>query len=259
MNKFIVLVFVFFIGCKETETAKLISGIKLHTIKIKMKPVLILDAGHGAIDPGAINDSLNLYEKNVTRKIVDAVLAIIDTNKISVVQTRPADSNIHRHDRINLANTHNPDMLLTVHINYDKDTSYNGFEMAISDSLVTKMDEKDTISISNPNKLKAEKMATTFSNKVAGLFPKMRHRKIKIRSDRIWMICAGNYPSLLLEFGFISNKNDLEFITDKKSIKKLAMGIVESIYKELLPITKTKHKSKNYSKTKIKKKILSEA
>jgi N-acetylmuramoyl-L-alanine amidase len=259
MSRYIVLIFVFFLGCKAKEPAKPIGTIKLRTIKFRAKPVLILDAGHGAIDPGAINDSLNLYEKNVTRKIVDAVLAIIDTNKISVVQTRPADSNIHRHDRINLANTYHPDLLLTVHINYDKDTSYNGFEMAISDSLVTKMDEKDTISILNPNKVKAEKIATTFSNKVAGLFPKMRQRKMKIRDDRIWMICAGNYPSVLLEFGFISNKNDLEYITDKKSIKKLAAGIVESIYKELLPITKTKHKTKSNGKVKIKKKILSEA
>jgi N-acetylmuramoyl-L-alanine amidase len=244
MSRYIVLVFVIFIGCNAREMAKPIGNIKMHAIKFRAKPLLILDAGHGAIDPGAINDSLNLYEKNVTRKIVDAVLAIIDTNKISVVETRPADSNIHRHDRINLANTYNPDLLLTVHINYDKDTSYNGFEMAISDSLVTKIDERDTISISNPNKLKAEKIATTFSNKVADLFPKMRQRRIKIREDRIWMICAGNYPSVLLEFGFISNKNDLGYITDKKSIKKLATGIVESIYKELLPIRKIIKKKK---------------
>jgi N-acetylmuramoyl-L-alanine amidase len=248
INYNIIFIFLFLVGCHAKKLPPIIIDVKKDTVmQIKAKPILVLDAGHGALDPGAINDSLNLYEKNVTRKIVDAVLAIIDTNKISVIQTRPADSNIHRHDRINLANTYNPDLLLSVHINYDKDTSYNGFEIAIADSLVTKMDEKDTISISNPNKVKAEKMATTFTNKVAGLFPKMRHRKMKIRNDRIWMICAGNYPSLLLEFGFISNKNDLGYITDKKSIKKLASGIVDCIYKELLPqriINKVKVKSK---------------
>jgi N-acetylmuramoyl-L-alanine amidase len=248
MGRYIVLMLVFFCGCKEKENGLLVSGIKVHIMQFKTRPVLILDAGHGAMDPGAINDSLNLYEKNVTRKIVDAVLAIIDTNKVSVIQTRPADSNIHRHDRINLANTYNPDMLLTVHINYDKDTSRNGFEMALADSLVTKMDEKDTISILNPNKERAEKIATTFSNKIAGLFPEMRQRKIKVRNDRIWMISAGRYPSVLLEFGFISNKNDLGYLTDKKAIKKLAGGIVESIYKELLPLKKANAKGKTKSK-----------
>ncbi len=242
MKGFIIFLLVFVLSsCTKPLPLKQISYFKIVShFKVKKKPVLILDAGHGALDPGAINDSLNLYEKNVTRKIVDAVLSLIDTNKVSVIQTRPADKDIHRHDRINYANTYNPDMLLTVHINYDKDTACNGFEMAISDSLVTKMNEKDTISILNPNKARAEKIATTFSNKVAGLFPEMRHRKLKVRNDRIWMICAGRYPSILLEFGFISSKKDLEYITDKKAIKKLASGIVESVYKELLPSKKNK-------------------
>ncbi len=99
---------------------------------------------------------------------------------------------------------------------------------------VKKMDDKDTISVSNPNKEKALKIANTFSNKIASLFPQMRHRKLKVRTDRIWMICAGKYPSVLLEYGFISNKNDLAYINDKKSIHKLANGIVDCVYAELL-------------------------
>jgi N-acetylmuramoyl-L-alanine amidase len=252
MNRFIALIFIFFVSCKTKTVPKPIGIPKLATINIRTKPLIILDAGHGALDPGAINDSLQLYEKNVTRKIVDAVLAIIDTNKITVIQTRPADSNIHRHDRINLANTYNPEMLLTVHINYDKDTAINGFEMGIADSLVTKMDDVDTVSIANPNRTKANKIAMALSNKVASLFPKMRNRNIQTRKDRIWMISAGKYPSVLLEFGFISNKSDLGYINDKQAIKKLAGGIVASLYKELLPTTalkKTKKKKVSLSKS----------
>jgi N-acetylmuramoyl-L-alanine amidase len=240
MRGCIILLILFIIGCNSKEQAKKIGNINLHSIKFNSKPLLVLDAGHGAVDPGAVNDSLNLFEKNVTRKIVDAVLALIDTNKICVVQTRPADTNIHRHDRINLANLYNPDMLLTVHINQHPDTTFSGFEMGIADSLVTYMDDKDTISIANPNRLRAKKIATTLSNKVAGLFPKMKNRNIQYRKDRIWMISAGRFPSILLEFGFINNRNDLAYLTDKKSLKKLAGGIVESIYKELLPNTNLK-------------------
>jgi N-acetylmuramoyl-L-alanine amidase len=235
MHRNIVLIFVFFISCKTNKQPVPINIVKTDSVKIRTKPLIILDAGHGALDPGAVNDSLHLYEKNLTRKIVDAVLSIIDSNKITVVQTRPADSNIHRHNRINFANTFNPDMLLTIHINQHDDTTYNGFEIDIADSLITKMDERDTISIVNPNKLKARKIANALSNKVASLFPKMHNRNISIRKDRIWMISAGNYPSVLLEFGFISSKKDLLYLTDKKAIKKLAGGIVASIYKELLP------------------------
>jgi N-acetylmuramoyl-L-alanine amidase len=253
MSRYIVLIFIFFVSCKTKKPPNITATtVLMDTVKVKRKPLIILDAGHGAIDPGAINDSLQLYEKNVTRKIVDAVIKIIDTNKITVIQTRPADSNIHRHERINLANAYNPDMLLTVHINYHKDTSYNGFEMGIADSLITKMDEKDTISILNPNRIKANKIATALSSKVASLFPKMRNRNIQTRKDRIWMISAGKYPSVLLEFGFISNKNDLLYITDKKAIKKLAGGIVASLYNELLPKKELKKIYRPLKKDKIK-------
>jgi N-acetylmuramoyl-L-alanine amidase len=251
MRIYFALVFLFFISCKSRVGQVADCTLKFASIKkVDRKPVVILDAGHGALDPGAINDSLQLYEKNVTRKIVDAVIAIVDTNKIRVIQTRPADSNIHRHDRINLANNYNPDMLLTVHINYDKDTVVNGFEMEVSDSLVVKMDEVDTVSIPNPNKEKALKIATVFSNKMVGLFPEMRNRNIVTRKDRIWMICAGKYPSVLMEFGFISNKKDLGYLTDKKAIKKLAGGIVDCLYKQLLPRQDKKNKKEKGRKKK---------
>ena len=221
MSKYFFVFMVLFCSCKIKNSPKPVIIAKIDTVFAKTKPLIILDAGHGALDPGAVNDSLHLYEKNITRKIVDAVLAIIDTNKITVIQTRPADSNIHRHNRINLANLFKPDMLLTVHINQHNDTTYNGFEVDVADSLITKMNERDTISIINPNKFKASKMANALSYKVASLFPKMHNRNIAIRKDRIWMICAGNYPSVLLEFGFISSKKDLVYLTDKKSGKKI--------------------------------------
>ncbi len=245
MNKYTVLIFFIFFGCKAKKNIPLVMESKTtaDTIKPKTKPLLVLDAGHGAIDPGGVNDSLQLTEKDVNRKIVDAVLSIIDTNKITVVQTRPADSNIHRHQRINMANMYNPDLLLTVHVNYDKDTTYNGFELAIADSLVVKMDDKDTISIANPSKVKALKIATTLTDKIANLFPQMRQRKLKIRKDRIWMICAAKYPSVLLEFGFISNRKDLAYINNNLAIKKLAGGIVDCVYKILLPKNSSQQKS----------------
>lgn len=205
----------------------------------RTRPILVLDAGHGAIDPGAVNDSLNLYEKDITRNIADAILEKIDTNKIQVIETRPGDTNIHRHERIKKANLYQPDLLLTIHVNGDPDTTYNGFEMSYADSLVVHMDHKDTISILNPNREKAAKYVKTFIPKIAKKFPLMRNRYYHARKDRIWMICAGRYPSLLLEFGFINNRKDLAYLTSKKAISKLADSITESVYEVLLANKKT--------------------
>jgi N-acetylmuramoyl-L-alanine amidase len=238
MRSILILIYVAFIACNNQKIIIVATPVMADSVLSVIKPVLVIDAGHGAVDPGAVNDSLHLYEKDIARKIVDAVMRSIDTNKIRIIETRPGDSNIHRHERIKLANLYNPNMLLSVHVNYDKDTSYNGFELGISDSLVVKMNETDTISIDNPNKMKAIDIAKTLTTRIASQFPKMRNRYIKIRKDRIWMICAGKYPSVLLEFGFIKNRSDLAYLTDKKAIKKLAEAIKISVYHELLPENK---------------------
>jgi N-acetylmuramoyl-L-alanine amidase len=220
---------------KRTNVEKLpmpIVEVKKDTIEkpYRIKPLIIIDAGHGGEDPGAVNDSLKLYEKNITRKIVDGILNNIDTQKVTVIQTRPKDLNIHRHTRIDTANKYWPDLLLTVHINYDKDTTINGFEMAYNDSILHHANSTDTINQNNPYKSQLYKYSNLFNKKIAINFPKMRIRNINVRKDRIWMIYAGNYPSLLMEFGFISNRKDLTELVNKKSLQKLSKAIVKGLY-----------------------------
>jgi N-acetylmuramoyl-L-alanine amidase len=200
-------------------------------VPIRTKPLLILDAGHGGPDPGAINDSLNLFEKNVTRKLVDAILKKIDTNKISVILTRTKDENIDRHMRIANANAYNPDLFLSIHNNFNDDTTYNGYEINISDSTIMNINGFDTVRNSNPNKDSCIKFASVIENNLGKTFPKMNARPYKLRKDNIWVLCSPKYPSIMVEFGFISNKHDLLYLTDKKEIDKFATTVAKSIYK----------------------------
>ena len=231
------LLFFYFLLLTSCNTPKIepVAGVvKQDTIIVKpknLKPVLILDAGHGGLDPGAVNDSLNLFEKNVTRKLVDAILKKIDTNIISVIQTRKNDENINRHLRISNANSYNPDLLLSIHNNFDDDTTINGFEINISDSTIMHTTEKDTLRNQNPNKDSCIKFASIIEKNLRESFPKMKPRNVYIRKDNIWVICSTLYPSILVEFGFISNNKDLQYLTNKKEIDKFAASIVKSIYK----------------------------
>jgi N-acetylmuramoyl-L-alanine amidase len=202
--------------------------------KQRTKPVLVIDAGHGGRDPGGVNDSLKLYEKNVTRNIVDALLKDIDTNKVTVIQTRIGDENPHRHKRIEYANTFEPDLLLTIHTNSEStDTTYNGFEISYNDSLIDKINGLDTVKFFNPYKDKLHSYCSIIQKKVSKVFPKMRIRGIKPRKDDIWMIYAVTYPSILFEFGYITNKKDALIMRDKKEIKRLSEALKNSVYEIL--------------------------
>ena len=195
------------------------------------KPVLILDAGHGGRDPGAVNDSLKLYEKNVTLKIVNEIAKIIDTSKITLILTRKKDTNYNRHDRITFANQYNPDLLLTIHINEQKDTTASGYELSYSDTLLkTVQPNGDSIKVPNPYKALLKKHSQIINKNIANSFPKMRQRDIKVRKDDIWMIYAGHYPSLLVEFGFITNRVDVTYLKNEESLQNLAKALCKSIY-----------------------------
>lgn len=187
---------------------------------------IVIDAGHGGPDPGAINKKFNLQEKNVCRQIVDAILATADTSKYSILQTRPLDSNIHRHTRIDNANAFKPSLLLTIHNNSFFSSKYGGTEISYSDS---SLNFPDTTSKVNPHKTACIELADSLSKNIAYVFPNMVNRGIRVRKDRIWMIYAGNFPSILIEFGYISNPDDAQVLQDPKAPVLLAKAIWYSL------------------------------
>lgn len=225
----------FLIACNSAKKPEVkiapVSAPPLVVIPIKTKPVLILDAGHGGPDPGAMSDTLNLYEKNVTRKLVDAILKKLDTNKISVVLTRKKDEDVNRHIRIANADTYNPDLFLSIHNNFNDDTTFNGYEINISDSTIMAIYQFDTLRSINPNRDSCLKFASVIEKNLGTTFPKMTARPYKLRKDNIWVLCYPKYPSVMIEFGFISNRKDLFYLTDKKEIDKFASSVAKSIYK----------------------------
>lgn len=189
---------------------------------------IVLDAGHGGPDPGAINKTLNVYEKNVCRKIVDALIQNADTSKYYIIETRPLDSNVHRHDRMVLANYFKPNLLLSIHNNSFLTSKLDGTEISYTDSSLNVL---DSTSKPNPHKASCIKLADSLVKNIGYVFPNMTNRGIRVRKDRIWMIYAGDFPSILIEFGYISNPKDIEVLIDPLAHQLLAKAIWYSVDK----------------------------
>ena len=95
---------------------------------------IVLDAGHGGIDVGAIGklkDKKNLYEKDVSRKVVDIMITMIDTSRYKVVETRLGDAYTHRHNRMLLARSFKPNLLVSLHCNSFTNKNWTGTEIHI--------------------------------------------------------------------------------------------------------------------------------
>lgn len=84
----------------------------------KIKTVVI-DAGHGGSDPGAINKTKNLQEKDITLPIALELGATIKKYlpEVNVVYTRTTDTFVELYKRAEIANRSNADVFISLHCN----------------------------------------------------------------------------------------------------------------------------------------------
>lgn len=201
----------------NTDSVQFIDDQKIH---------IVIDAGHGGKDVGAINFKQHIYEKTLAKQMADAFTALADTSKYAILVTRTTDSNLHRHNRVWLAQKFRTDLFLSFHCNAHTNKTWNGTEIHISDST---LNIKDSTSKVNPNAGLNTNIATLLSKNIAATFPNLKSNGVVHRKDRIWVIYASTYPSVIIEWGYISNKNDINIMKNPSAQQLLAKAVWQSV------------------------------
>ena len=94
---------------------------------------LVVDPGHGGIDPGAIGAG-NAYEKDITLSIAQSVyLKSLTYPELHVVLTRNEDVHLPLADRIGRANRIDADAYVSIHANSYSASSVSGVETFINE------------------------------------------------------------------------------------------------------------------------------
>lgn len=158
--------------------------------------------------------------------MADAVAAIVDTAKYTILQTRLSDTNLHRHNRVGMAQKFRTDLFLSFHCNSHTNKSWNGTEIHICDS---SLNAKDSSSKPNPFLKENTQIATLLSKNIAATFPNLKSNGVVHRKDRIWVIYASTYPSVIIEWAYLSNKNDLNIMNNAVSQKIFAKAVWQSV------------------------------
>jgi N-acetylmuramoyl-L-alanine amidase len=82
------------------------------------KGQVVLDAGHGGTDPGAVNTRYNLTEKEQTLDVAYRTKALLKADGYSVCMTRTSNSEtLSNNDRYTYANTTGAKVLVSIHMN----------------------------------------------------------------------------------------------------------------------------------------------
>nr|WP_275585090.1 N-acetylmuramoyl-L-alanine amidase [Peribacillus deserti] len=169
---------------------------------------IVLDAGHGGTDPGAIGNDKKTFEKNLTLKMVQQTAALLKGSGANVILTRSSDTYPSLDARVNLAEKYRADAFISVHYNSESKHSANGIETYYYSA------SKD------------KKLADTLHSKIVKASG-MKDREVRQNSFRV--ISTNNRPAVLLELGFISNSSDLSKIKTEKFQNDVSMAIYEGL------------------------------
>lgn len=217
--------------------------------------VVVLDAGHGGKDPGAVNGKAQ--EKNINLNVALKVGKLIEENckDVKVIYTRKSDTFIELSKRADIANKADADLFISIHTNsatnksaYGAETFLLGveenrtsanFNVAIAENkaILYESDYETTYAGYDPNSAESQiifefmqnehqkeslKFASIVQNRLVNTA--QRHNR-GVHQAGFLVLWRSAMPSILIELGFISNANDMKYMTSQKGMDELSQSI----------------------------------
>jgi N-acetylmuramoyl-L-alanine amidase len=230
------------------------------TVSPSAKKRIVIDAGHGGHDPGAVGPK-NLYEKDVVLDIALKLRDILSSNKnYEIFLTRDNDVFIPLEQRTAIANSKNADLFVSVHANASPRKEAKGIETymlnwtndeeamkvaarenAISMKKMRQMSKKemDILDIikndlSRENKRdESIKLAHYIQkNMVNDLHKNYNHIvDLGVKQALFYVLFGAKMPSVLVEVSFISNPLEEKLLSKDDYRDDLAKSISAGITK----------------------------
>lgn len=215
--------------------------------------VIVIDAGHGGKDPGAVNG--NKQEKYVTLTVAKKLGKILANKGFKVYLTRDDDRFITLEQRTKIADRKDAKIFLSLHCNAAPNeklaTNMHGIETfflqrskdARSQAIAARENASVLQGADNGSKqvivdavLNGPKIV--LSNKLAidiqnNLLKNIATKNGGVRSAPFWVLVGASRPSVLVEMGYISHPEEQERLFNDSYQNKLADGIADGIIRYL--------------------------
>lgn len=170
---------------------------------------VVIDAGHGGSDYGAMRSGIN--EKDINLDIARRVQAILSSKGVSVAMTRDADETITLQDRTMFCAGCCPDVFVSTHVNSSLKPDISGIETHYYHQ--QSYDLAQTVHASLISEIRA---------KDRGLF-----------KSKFYVINHTEVPAILVEIGFMSNDGERSDLVTEERKQKTAQAIADGILRYL--------------------------
>ncbi len=194
------------------------------------REIIIIDAGHGGEDPGTIGVN-GRYEKDLNLEVALMLGEMLSEKGYAVIYTRTEDKLLYTEEenikgirkicdlknRCKIAAEYPSAIFLSIHMNYYKNSKFDGLQVYYSTENQDSRILADKIQNSVKNNLQHE-----------------NNRTVK-RGDNIYLLENTDNPSVLIECGFISNEEECKKLSEKEYQKQLCSALICAIieYKEV--------------------------
>lgn len=224
---------------------------------------VVIDAGHGGKDPGAVSANGRVHEKDITLKVALMVGENITKShpEVRVLYTRKTDVFVGLNDRARMANKADADLFISIHVNAAQNRSAKGAEtytLGIEEArternleiakrengvILLEDNHEKTYANFNPNSPESyiifEYMQSEFVKEsihiaqyVQENFASDANRLDRgVRQAGFLVLNATSMPSILVELGYISNAEEAKYLASGAAQQRLSNCISKAFDK----------------------------
>ncbi len=218
------------------------------------KPIVVIDPGHGGVDPGATSVS-GVYEKNIVLALARDVKTQLDKGgKVKCVLTRDRDVFIPLRERVAIGRAANADLFVSLHADIVNDSDIRGLSVytlsqnasdAEAQALADKENKADIVAgidLSNESpevtnilidlvQRESMNLSAVFAHQLI-LEVSRETRQLLQNTHRFAgfaVLKAPDVPSVLVETGYLSNTEDEQMLRRPEYRAKLAAAMARAI------------------------------
>lgn len=188
---------------------------------VRMTPNVVVDAGHGGEDGGAVSED-GALEKDINLAISNDVADMLTVLGFSVTKTRTNDNalsedgdTVHKRKvadmkkRLEIFNSSKNNVVISIHQNKFTQSQYHGTQIFYS-----------------PNNSNSKILAESIKYSVKAQLQPDNERECKPADSSIYLLHNAVSPALIVECGFISNKDECDKLLTEEYQKQMAYAIV---------------------------------
>ncbi|QXT35242.1 N-acetylmuramoyl-L-alanine amidase [Sphingomonas sanguinis] len=217
------------------------------------RPLVVIDAGHGGVDPGAINPQTGLREKDVTLAIAKEIRdTLVASGRVRAALTREDDRYILHRERYGIARRLHADLFISIHCDSAGAgeargaTAYTLSDVASDKEaarLAARENKADVIAgvdlggnsdVSSILIDLTQRETMNASASFARLLGREAQPLIPVkptfhRMASLMVLKAPDMPSILFETGYISNMQDAAFLDSESGRERIAKAVLQAV------------------------------